>query len=262
MAHTFLVKIIKIVIFLLAVSLVGFCLLKNIQDFNKELPIENSPTVSEINDIQSVEINGKEYVFAWIQVTRTENLFLHPNFEERYTLQESIEKYGCINLTSGGFYSEANSPIGLFISEAEIISNKDSNNLFNGYFTLTKNGEAAISKDYSGEPVRIGLQAGPILIQNGQIQRLVLANDKMARRIVVALTKEGNIYFITFYNEESVFVGPLLADLPLLVSNIQNKFDIEFISALNLDGGAASAFYNQEIQLSELTPIGSFFCEK
>ncbi len=255
-------KTIKIIIFLTAVSLVGFYVLKNKQDFKEFMRMEEEAVIPVINDKRSVEIDGKEYKFAWIQITNLENIFLYPNFEERYTLEEGVEKYDCRNLTSGGFYTETNSPIGLFISEVGMLSDKTVNKLFNGYFILTKKSEAIISRNYSGEPVRIGLQAGPILIQNGVVQKLTLASDKMARRVVVALTKEGEIYFITLYDKESVFIGPLLADLPELVSDIQNEIGVEFTSALNLDGGSASAFYTQNMQLSELTPIGSFFCEK
>jgi uncharacterized protein YigE (DUF2233 family) len=256
------VKTIKIIIFLIAASLVGFLFFNNIRDFKEVAHTDEGLVSPALNNKQSAEIDGKEYEFAWIQITNPENIFLYPNFEERYTLEEGVEKYDCRNLTSGGFYTETNSPIGLFISEEGMLSDKTVNNLFNGYFVLTKKNEATISRDYSGEPVRIGLQAGPILIQSGVVQKLALASDKMARRIVVALTEEGEIYFITIFDKESVFMGPLLADLPELISNIQDKIDMEFISALNLDGGSASAFYTQNIQLSELTPVGSFFCEK
>jgi len=246
----------------MAVSLIGFSLFKNIRDFKEVVHTEENLITPALNNKQSIEMDGKEYIFAWIQITSPENLFLYPNFEEGYTLEEGVEKYNCRNLTSGGFYTETNFPIGLFISEVGMLGDKAINKLFNGYFILTKNNEAIISSDYSGDPVRIGLQAGPILIQNGFVQELALTGDKMARRIVVALTKEGEIYFIALYDEESVFIGPLLADLPQLISNIQKEIGMEFISALNLDGGTASAFYTQNLQLSELTPIGSFFCEK
>ncbi len=255
-------KKIKITIFLIAVLLVGFSLLKNAQDFKEFEHAKEELEIPAINKNRSVKIDGKEYEFVWIQITNPENLFLYPNFEERYTLEEGVEKYACRNLTSGGFYTEANFPIGLFISEVGILSNKANNKLFNGYFILTKKGEVIISKAYSGEPARIGLQAGPLLIQNGLIQELALASDKLARRIIVALTKDGELYFIALYDKQSVFSGPLLADLPELTRKIQSEIGMEFISALNLDGGSASAFYTQNIQLSELTPIGSFFCEK
>ena len=260
--QTSLVKTTKIIISLIAISLIGYYLLINKQDFKEAVHTEEELVTPGLINKQNIELDGEQYVFAWIQITNPEKLFLYPNFEERYTLEEGIEIYGCRNLTSGGFYTEKNFPIGLFISEVGLLSNKVKNKLFNGYFILTKKNEAIISRDYSEKRVRIGLQAGPILIQNGFVQELALTGDKMARRIVVALTKEGEIYFIALYDEESVFIGPLLVDLPRLINKIQDEIDVEFIGALNLDGGSASAFYTQNIQLSELTPIGGFFCEK
>lgn len=257
-----MVKTVKILILLTAITLVGYYLFKNTRDFNTTLRTEEKLDLSSTNNKQTIEVNGKEYAYAWVQISNSESLFLFPNFKEKYTLDEGVDNYDCKNLTSGGFYTETNSPIGLFISEEVKFNNKISSNLFNGYFILTKENKPIISRDYSGVSVRIGLQTGPLLIQNGVIQKLALTGDKMARRIVVALTKEDEIYFITLYDKDSVFIGPLLADLPVLVSKIQDEIKVEFISALNLDGGAASAFYTQSIQLSELTPIGSFFCEK
>ena len=143
-----------------------------------------------------------------------------------------------------------------------MLSKSIENTLFNGYFVLTKNNKVTIEKSYLGESIRIGLQTGPLLIQDERSQKLNLVSDKNARRIVAALTNKNELYFIAFYDKESVFLGPLLVDLPGLVSKIQDEMDVKFISAINLDGGSASAFFNEEIQLSELTPIGSFFCEK
>lgn len=250
------------IIFLIAILLLGFYLLKNKQDFKKAIQTKEELITPTTSNKREIEIHGKEYVFAWIQIASLENMFLYPNFREKNTLREAVKKYGCKNLTSAGFYTENNIPIGLFINEVGILNNEEENKLFNGYFILTKKGGVTISGNYLRESVRIGLQAGPLLIQNGLAQTLTLTSDKMARRIVVALTKEGEVYFIAFYDKESVFMGPLLADLPKLVNDAGNEIGVEFISALNLDGGSASAFYTQNMKLSELTPIGSFFCEK
>ena len=255
-------RIINKIIFLIAILLVGFCLLKNKQDFKEVIQTKEESAIPVTSNKWEVEIHGGKYVFSWIQISSLENIFLYPNFKEKYTLEEAAEKYDCKNITSAGFYTENNSPIGLFISEAEKLSNKEDNNLFNGYFILTKNNEVKINRNYLEEPVRIGLQAGPLLIQNGLVQKLTHASDKMARRIVVASTQKGEVYFIILYDKESVFIGPLLADLPELISSVQDEIDVEFISALNLDGGSASAFYTPNTQLLELTPVGSFFCEK
>lgn len=245
-----------------ALLIVGLYIFKYKQDFEENAKGGKETTVPPTKNVQSVTLDGKEYAFAWIQIGNPKNLFLYANFEEKYTLEEVVKKYNCENLVSGGFYSEDYFPIGLFISEAEVISTKTNNLLFNGYFTLTKKGEALINRGYFGESVRIGLQTGPLLIQDGLIRELKLANDKMARRIIAALSGKNELFFIVFYDSESVFLGPLLNDLPSLVKKAQNEMGVEFISAINLDGGSASAFYNKGIQLSELTPVGSFFCEK
>ena len=255
-------KTVKVLIFLAAIALAGYYLYKNTESFKNVMRTEEKTDALQISNKRKIKADGKEYVYDWIQISNLENLFLFPNFKEKYTLNEAVNNYACKNLTSGGFYTETHSPIGLFISKVGRLSDEVSNKLFNGYFTLTKNGAAAISRNYLGEPVRIGLQAGPILLYNGAIEELGLTSDKMARRNIVALTKEGEIYFITIYDKESVFIGPLLTNLPELIINIQNEIGVEFDSALNLDGGSASAFYTQNIQLSELTPVGSFFCEK
>lgn len=257
-----MIKIGKILIFLSAVSIVGYLLYKNSIIFEDVKRIEEKVESSSIKNMLSIEVDGKEYVYAWIQISNPENLFLVPNFEEKYTLSEIVSKYSCKNVASGGFYTETNSPIGLFISEAGKLSNEVESELFNGYFTLTKKNAATISRTYLGESVRIGLQTGPILFYNGVVQGLTLTSDKMARRNVVALTKESEIYFITFYDKESVFIGPLLVDLPEIVNSIQSEIGVEFNSVINLDGGTASALYSQDIQLSELSPVGSFFCER
>jgi uncharacterized protein YigE (DUF2233 family) len=257
-----MVKFAKIVIFLMAILLVGYYLFKNTQDFNENKRVNDKPSLTSVNNEQKVKIDGKEYAFSWFQVSNSGNLFLFPNFVEKYTLNEAINNYACKNLTNGGFYTETNSPIGLFISEVGKLGYESNNKLFNGYFTLTKNGTPTISRYYSEASIRIGLQAGPILIYNGVVQKLNLVNDKMARRNVIALSKEGEIYFIAIYDEKSVFIGPLLVNLPELINKIQNEIEVEFDSALNLDGGTASVFYSKDISLSELTPVGSFFCER
>ena len=256
------VKIIKTTLILALIVLVGVYMFKYKRAYEETVINEQEAIISEYNDIQTVTLDENEYSYVWIQVNDLENLFLYPNFENKDTLEEGVKKYECKNLVSGGFYSKDYSPIGLFISEEKIVNKSVENTLLNGYFILTKNNKATIEKNYLGESIRIGLQTGPILIQNEQLQKLNLVSDKNARRIVAALTNENELYFIAFYDKESVFLGPLLVDLPRLVNKIQDEMDIKFISAINLDGGSASAYFNKDIQLSELTPIGSFFCEK
>jgi len=255
-------KTIKTFLFIATILLVGFCVYKYNQDYLKIEDERKESLAPELSGVNSVAIEDKEYAFAWTEIDNVGNLYLYPNFQEKYTLEEGIDDYHCKTLSSAGFYSKDDTPIGLFINEAEVINNKINSTLFNGYFLLTKNQKAIITGEYEEGTARVGIQAGPLLIKDGRIQNLEHTSDEMARRVIVALNDKNELFFIAFYTKDSVFLGPSLRDLPGLIVRAQEEMNTQFISALNLDGGSASAFYNQDIKLSELTPIGSFFCEK
>ncbi len=91
---------------------------------------------------------------------------------------------------------------------------------------------------------------------------LVIQHDEPARRTIAAKTRDNTYVFLTVYDENSVFGGPLLSDLPSAVEEISNREEFRIADAINLDGGSASAFYNGDANLSELTSVGSIFCIK
>jgi len=161
------------------------------------------------------------------------------------------ETPGAIN---GGFYDTANKPLGLFRIGETVLAKQIQSNLLNGF----------LSDDGITVAVPTGrfvLQSGPLLIQRGNPLPLKIQNDEHARRMVAAKTGEGFL-FLTVYKEDSVFEGPLLADLPKVIQKINTKENLGIVDAINLDGGSASAFKNAETTLSELTPVGSLFCIK
>lgn len=166
----------------------------------------------------------------------------------------------CKSLISAGFYTNENKPIGLFVYEGRKIKNLIANNLFNGIFSININNEAKITNEIKYENLRVGLQSGPIIMKDGESIALNVKNDKKSRRIVVAISDLKEIIFFVFYNKESVFTGPYLKDLPYALKLSEEKIGIKISDAINLDGGTASSFYTEYLNLSELTPIGSYFC--
>jgi len=48
---------------------------------------------------------------------------------------------------------------------------------------------------------------------------------------------------------DSLYIGPLLADTPVVLQKIYHDLDIAVKSAINLDGGSASAFFTPEIKI-------------
>jgi hypothetical protein len=54
----------------------------------------------------------------------------------------------------------------------------------------------------------------------------------------------------------------LLSELPDILQRLEDKAGLKFVDALNLDGGAHSVFVTDEVSLTELSLIGSYFCLK
>lgn len=80
--------------------------------------------------------------------------------------------------------------------------------------------------------------------------------------MAAAVTLSQQIVFMTIYTADAVFGGPLLGDLPAFVDAIAKRESLPFVSAINLDGGSASAYSSKNVSLDELTPVGSIFCIK
>lgn len=197
---------------------------------------------------------------SWIRTRDKRKLFLYSNLDEKSSSKDLKNKNGCSFLVSGGFYTKENKQIGLFISEGKIIQTEKNSDLFNGFFVL-KNNDALIQNS-SVMDSRIVLQSGPILFMNEKPLNLTIKNDKKARRNIIAIDSSDNVVFITFYEGKSLISGPELEELPLLIKKVNDEKRLNIVTALNLDGGSASSFITSEIELTEVTRIGSFFCLK
>ena len=199
---------------------------------------------------------------VYVAMVDSKNIFLEPNFERKEVANNLFSEDDCKVLINGGFYSEKHLPIGLFISNYEILGKYQTNNLFNGIFSINDMATPRITEETPKDPLIYAIQTGPILIANNSISKLSLARDKNARRMVAAVTGKNELYFMAIFDPDNTFYGPRLMDLPTIISEIEDKAQIDFADAINLDGGSASAFYANDIKLSESSPIGSYFCEK
>ena len=209
-----------------------------------------------------IEFNSKKMAVSIIRVTDVKKITLIPNFTDKNSALNILTKNKCNSLTSGGFYSKENYPLGLFIINSKVISKEIQSLLFNGFFFVDVNENVGIRREIPDNNFRFAIQSGPILMENGESLSFKINNDEEARRIAVAINREGNIFFIAVYNRESNLQGPLLSELPEFVKIAGEKINENFEIALNLDGGSASAFYSENISLSELSAVGSSFCIK
>jgi uncharacterized protein YigE (DUF2233 family) len=220
-----------------------------------------SPTFATESE-KTIPFNNKRFAYAYFIVQNSDDLSLLPNFSHAKDSQTLMTENNCVSVINGGYYDTQNKPLGLFQIGSTIYSRQISSDLLNGFVWANVSVSAAISVKLPQPPFLFALQTGPILIREGKQLSLTINNDTPARRMVAAINMDKHIIFLTLYNGDSVYEGPLLADLPDIVFTISSKENLGIAEAINLDGGSASAFYNPDTHLSELTPVGSIFCIK
>lgn len=253
-----------ILFFVLFLSL-GFAFYKytNFQS-RQDLPkIEETKTlgVKEENGVlQLIEIPNVSYYFDYFEAD-PDKLFLFGNFEKGERTENLKSEFNCRNLTNGGFYDDKFRPIGLFISEYEEVSPWQKNQLFNGVFSINTFGTPRITRERPRDSLRLALQSGPLVFENGSKVVFKSSLDH-SRRVVVAVTGENKPLFLVFYSIKNFIEGPTLDELPVLIEKINADLKLGIADALNLDGGTASAFYSERISLTELVKIGSVLCVK
>jgi len=226
-----------------------------------DIPQHSDTPQSKISQTIEINVEDKNIKVSWFIVS-PKNLYLYPNFTEKLSAKNLKKQNNCQSLVSGGFYTQNNTPTGLFVSEGRQLTSYMRNQLFNGVFSVNYEDSPLISLGEPEDKIRIGLQTGPLLIQDKNTLNLSLVNDEQARRVVAGITESGNIIFLIFYDRDSVFTGPKLENMPNAVIDTSSKIGLPIVDAINLDGGSASAFFSPDTSLSELTFIGSYFCNK
>jgi exopolysaccharide biosynthesis protein len=220
-----------------------------------------SPSVTSITKAEEIQFNGTTYAYVYFFVSSSEKIELIPNFSEKMTSSDLASKHGCVKGINGGFYDTNSAPLGGFKSQNKIYKQPVRNRLIDGYLWY-KNNQATITLSEPPRDAQFFLQTGPLLMTGGGVTTISIGNDEYRRRSVALLTKDKNLLFLVVYNPESVYEGPLLTDLPAIISSINDQTSLRITEAINLDGGSASAFYSKDKKLQELTPVGSIFCVK
>ena len=253
-----------ILFFVLFLSL-GFAFYKytNFQSRRNLPKIEETKTLGAKEENKAsrlLEIPNARYYFDYFEAD-PDKLFLFGNFEKGEKAEDIKLRFNCQNLTNGGFYDDKFKPIGLFISEYEELSPWQKNQLFNGVFSINMFGTPRITRERPRDSLRLALQSGPLVFENGG-KVVFKSSEDHSRRVVVAVTGENKPLFLVFYSINNFIEGPTLDELPVLIEKINADLKLGIADALNLDGGNASAFYSDNLMVSETTRVGSFFCVK
>jgi uncharacterized protein YigE (DUF2233 family) len=223
----------------------------------------NNPAVTPVPIMDKIAgiipYDGIEYNYFFTGNIDPENISLIPNFSQPKPAADIVREHGCIIGVNAGFYDKSYHPIGLFISNGEILSENKKNQLFNGYISVDRNFKLVISHEIPVNSL-YAVQTGPLLIEESRILPLEMAKDKAARRMVFTRNREGDAVLISVFMPKAELLGPQLYDLPGLVKAISDKENLKIVSAINLDGGSASAFFDTKMLLEESQPVGSWWC--
>lgn len=209
---------------------------------------------------KEIKVNDIGYAYALIGPISPKDIELMTNLPKKLPSQELKDAHQCRYLINGGFYGKNDQPLGLFLTEGVVRHPQIQSALFNGLFAKTVNNAVSINNTLPDTELAFALQSGPQLTEDGIPRVLKMKEDEHARRMIVATTPNGAVYFFSVFLPNNTFSGPQLGDLPIIMEAIAKKESIEATEMLNLDGGNHSAFYNHEAIISELSPIGSFFC--
>jgi len=215
-----------------------------------------------VQDALTLEFKNQSLKVVWQIITNAGDIALHSNFENTLSATSARQQNNCSLLVNGGFYTTSFEPTGLFISNRELVKDRVQAPLTNGFFTINEFDTPRITANLPKDKLVHALQSGPLLIENSLKQKTTNTQDKNARRMIVATTGENKVVFLSIYSPQSAFNGPLLVDTPEILKLFEEKTGIQIADALNLDGGSASAFINDEVILTELSPLGSYFCVK
>ncbi len=238
-------------------------------DFNKQ-PDATVPQSSEKksllpigNQRLTLSRNGKiyTYVIRVIPPSRTNDIVLILNMQD-VSMKRLATEHNCKSAINGGFYTTNRAPLGLFIHNDIEVQAEHVSPLLNGYWYKTENGTNGITREIPQKEIKEALQSGPLLLENGKQLPLTINNDEQTRRSIIAQTEQGDIIFLIIFFQQSPLEGPLLSDLPQLITKVAQREQLVVTSALNLDGGSASGMLTDNDNISELTSVGSIICSK
>jgi hypothetical protein len=217
-----------------------------------QTPKETSTYQREI-----VSIDSYDY-YLYYQDISNMKLTVVPNFEQQISASSIAEQYECKIAVSGGFYTQEDTPLGLFKVNGNVVSkNIERSNLLGGYYLYENVPQHTLSStlDNSYETI---IQAGPYYERTTPFSS---ADLQMARRIVLVEDENGSVYITSLTAAESSHDGPQLETIPDIVFSPQAPFNAT--KALNLDGGTASYYKGaDDTELLELTHAGSILCFK
>jgi uncharacterized protein YigE (DUF2233 family) len=256
-----------LILILIIFSIVGFLYYKIMtpKSTDKVLSAIEAPTAIPTPRVwkQStvIDVNKVPIRISWA-IVNPEDVNLYDNLKEQKLSEEIKVERNCSVLVNGGFYSQENTHLGLFVTNFEATSKSVQNATLNGFLSINSKNKIIISADLPINNPRIALQTGPLLISDSKPLSLAIKNDEPNRRIAAGIIGDNKLIFLAAYKDKEALQGPLLGQLPEIINLFEKQTGIIIVDAINLDGGSASVFVSNYDLLREITHVGSYFCIK
>jgi len=212
-----------------------------------------APSIEFSGDL--VELNSYR---IYLTPVKESDVLLIPNYSQKMSSALLIKNNNCKKAVNGGFYDTDNSPLGLVKVNGEHLADNSESSLFNGYVWSERNGLNISSiKNSVFNKADFAFQTGPYMQKDLPTK---FDNTKYARRMLLTKSADETVYMLAIVGKENDFDGPTLDQLHELIFKDLGKYN--FVSAINLDGGSASAFYLDGFILPEFSPVGALICIK
>lgn len=229
-------------------------------------------TLGQLGIFRQIQISGDKYIDVYA-VTLSDhyhaNLFIQDaRSQENAKFIDDLSSIQTFRIAINGSYYLPNfKPLGLVVNKGKIEQPIRNSKLLNGCIAINQNGKLSLTKmDKICTKSYYALQAGPIIINNSQINPTLLAKrnkigsfwGSSSRRTLLAQSTDGQIIIlatsaISFY------------ELSNLLLHHVNLFGVKAIAiAINLDGGSSTSLYirfpdsNPMLYYPEIKPVKTF----
>jgi exopolysaccharide biosynthesis protein len=173
------------------------------------------------------------------------------------TLSETMTREKCVAAVNGGYFSPDFAPIGLLISNGEIVARLQRARLITGVLTASARGVQILRvREFSLQgKVNAAVQCGPFLVDH--YERVGGLDDSTSARRTFVATGTNDRTSLGVCSEIS------LAELATILATTRLADDLKIQRALNLDGGSSSAFWfarenGDAFSIPEQKPVRDF----
>lgn len=172
-----------------------------------------------------------------------------PEHEPRGADVKSLgEKTGALAMINANYFDEKGKPLGFLKVRARSVNAKIAkSSLYTGILGIKNRLPFIVHRDdFLPEQADEGLQAGPLLLAKGKVLTVKRGAGKQSRRSLIGLDGERRLLVAV---ADSLLGGLSWAELQEIFGS--DKWNLQAVDLLNLDGGGSTQLYVKVSQLEE-----------